>query len=74
MQVIIVWNTHLCNEVIGDLDLSSEIVSQFDNILSAIAHMNADIEGKSRRTLLVMVRHPLLLLVCLISFAPQAQV
>jgi hypothetical protein len=31
-------------------------VSQFDNVLSPISRMNADIEGKSRRTLTIMVR------------------
>jgi hypothetical protein len=67
MQVVIVWNAHLQNEVLEDLDLSSEIVSQFDDVLSAIARMNTDIEGESRRTLMVMVRplffllmHPIL--------------
>jgi hypothetical protein len=61
MQVVIIWNVHLCNEVIGDLDLSSEIVSQFDDVLSVIARMNQDIEGESRRMLTIMVCSPLLL-------------
>jgi hypothetical protein len=55
MQVVIVWNAHLRNEMLEDLDLSSEIVSQFDDVLSAIARMNMDIEGESRRTLTIMV-------------------
>jgi hypothetical protein len=58
MQVVIIWNAHLRNEVIGDLDLSSEIVSQFDDVLSAISRMNGDIEGESQRTLTIMVRLP----------------
>ena len=60
MQVVIAWNAHLRNERLEDLDLSSEIVSQFDDVLSAIARMNADIEGESRRTLTIMVRLRLL--------------
>jgi hypothetical protein len=59
MQVVIIWNAHLRNKVIGDLDLSSEIVSQFDDVLSVISRMNGDIEGESWKTLTIMVRLPL---------------
>jgi hypothetical protein len=69
MQVVIIWNVHLQNEVISDLDLSSEIVSQFDNILSTIVRMNTDIEGESRRMLTIMVRPPLLLPMCSVSLS-----
>lgn len=70
MQVVIIWNVHLRNEVIGDLDLSSEIVSQFDDVLSAISRMNEDIEGESRRTLTIMVCLPSLLPICFALLPP----